>query len=52
MTSLAGTRDDVGPKTPGLTSLARVETDINHRKLIPPDELIREHSGGMFPTKK
>ena len=46
MASLAGTRDDVGC-TPGLTSLARVEIDVNRRELIPPDELIKEHSGGI-----
>ena len=46
MASLAGTRDDVGC-TPGLTSLARVEIDVNRLELIPPDELIKEHSGGI-----
>jgi hypothetical protein len=52
MASLDGPRDDWRSKTPGLTSLSRVETNVNHLELIPPDELIREHSGGMFPTKK
>jgi hypothetical protein len=52
MANLPGTRDDGGSKTPGVTSLARVEINVNHPELIPPDELIREHSGGMFPTKK
>ena len=47
MASLAGTRDDWGSNTPGRTSLARVEINVNHRELIPPDELIKEHSGGI-----
>ena len=47
MASLTGTRDDWGSKTPGLTSLVRVEINVNYLELIPPDELIREHSGGI-----
>jgi ubiquinone/menaquinone biosynthesis C-methylase UbiE len=47
MSSVAGTTDHGGSKTPGLTSLSRVETNVNHLELIPPDELIREHSGGI-----
>ena len=46
-TSPAGTRDDVGCKTPGETGLATVEINVNHWELIPPVELIKEHSGGI-----
>jgi SAM-dependent methyltransferase len=47
LASLAGTPDNGGSKIPGLNSLASVEINVNHLGLIPPDELIREHSGGI-----
>ena len=48
MASLAGTGPLTwGSKIPGLNSLASVEINVNHLGLIPPDELIREHSGGI-----
>ena len=47
MASLTGTRDVRGSKTPVVTSLVRVAMNVNYLELVPPDDLIREHSGGV-----
>ena len=43
MSSVAGTWDHGGSKTPGLTSLSRLAMNVNYLELVPPGDLIREH---------
>ena len=47
MASLTGTRYVRGSKTPVVTSLVRLAMNVNYLELVPPDDLIREHSGGV-----
>ena len=36
-----------GSKTPVVTSLVRLAMNVNYLELVPPGDLIREHSGGI-----
>jgi len=45
--SLPGNRYVRGSKTPVVTSLVRLAMNVNYLELVPPGDLIREHSGGI-----
>ncbi len=47
MASQAGAREVRGSRNAELTRSASVAIDVNHLELVPPEELIREHSGGI-----